>query len=43
MKIWIRKDLKKNSIMLAFKNANEIFYGDIENVLYIPIDIEECT
>ena len=43
MKIWIRKDLKKNSIMLAFKNANETFYGDLDPVLYIPIDIEEWT
>ena len=43
MKIWIRKDLKKNSIMLAFKNANEIFYGDLEPVLYIHVDIEKWT
>jgi len=43
MKIWIRKDLKKNSIMLAFKNANEIFYGDLDPVLYIHVDIEKWT
>jgi len=43
MKIWIRKDLKKNSIMLAFKNANETFYGDLDPVLYIHVDIEKWT
>ena len=43
MKIWIRKDIKKNSIMLAFEDANKTYYGDLEPVLYIPIDIEEWT
>ena len=37
MKIWVKKDNMKNSIVMTYKDPN----GEIYTVIYIPIKVDE--